>query len=78
MGLRTGLVVGFATGYYMGAKAGHERYEQLNALLGDTRRSEAVDAAFEKAKAVIELGVERARDLTGMSLGAGADGSASR
>ncbi len=30
MGFKTGAVVGFAVGYYLGSKAGRERYEQIN------------------------------------------------
>lgn len=62
MRTRFGLVVGFGAGYYLGAKAGRERYEELNDLLGKVRRSEAYGTATEKAKAVADLGFERARD----------------
>ena len=55
MRFRAGLVVGFGVGYYFGAKAGRQRYVQLH----DWLRGPATD----KAKAVIDLGVERARDL---------------
>jgi membrane protein DedA with SNARE-associated domain len=63
MGLKVGLVVGFAVGYYLGAKAGRERYEQLDRLLRRARNTDIADAAADKAKAVIDLSVERARDL---------------
>ena len=63
MRFRAGLVVGFATGFYAGAMAGRERYEQINGALRRVRRSEAIDAATGKAKAVVDLGVERARDI---------------
>ncbi len=63
MRFRTGLLVGFGTGYYFGAKAGRERFEQLDRVLTKVRESEAIDTAADKAKAVIDLSVERARDL---------------
>ena len=65
MRMRFGLVVGFGAGYYLGAKAGHERYEDINRFLDNVKRSEAYETATQKAKAAVELGVERARDLAG-------------
>ena len=63
MRFRLGLVVGFGAGYYLGAKAGRERYEQLNATIRKIKRSDAFDAATGKAKAVVDLGVERAKEF---------------
>jgi len=60
---RLGVVVGFAIGYYFGARAGRSRYEQMEHWLQRARQSDAAEAATEKAKAVIDLTVERARDL---------------
>jgi hypothetical protein len=34
---RAGLVVGFAVGYYLGARAGRERYEQIEQWLDKVR-----------------------------------------
>ncbi len=48
-------MIGLGVGYYFGAKAGHARYVQLRAWLHGP--------AADKAKAVIDLGMERARDL---------------
>ena len=62
MKFRLGVIVGFAAGYYLGAMAGRQRYEQINRMLRRARRSDAFDTATEKAKAVVDLGVERARD----------------
>jgi hypothetical protein len=51
---RIGLVIGFGVGYYLGTKAGRERYEQLRALVAQTPLS--------KVQAAYELGLERIRD----------------
>jgi hypothetical protein len=63
MRFRAGLIIGFGAGFYVGAMAGRDRYEQINRTLRRAKRSDAFDAAAEKAKAVVDLGVERARDL---------------
>jgi hypothetical protein len=55
--------VGFAAGFYVGAMAGRERYEQINRTLRRVKRSDTFDAATDKAKAVVDLGVERAKDI---------------
>jgi hypothetical protein len=55
------MMVGFGVGYYLGAKAGRERYEQLSATLQKAKRSEVYEEATDKAKAVIDLTVERAK-----------------
>jgi hypothetical protein len=39
MRFRTGLLIGLAVGYYYGAKAGHERFEQIEAWLDSIRRT---------------------------------------
>jgi hypothetical protein len=59
--MRFGLVVGFGVGYYLGAKAGRERYIQINSLLRKARRSEAYQHAIDKAEAVVDLAEERAK-----------------
>lgn len=55
---RLGLVVGFCSGYYLGARAGEDRYKQIRRTLDRIGRSDLVD----KAKAAIDLGVERVRE----------------
>jgi len=64
--MRVGIVVGFAAGYYLGAKAGRERYEQIQRRLRDFRRS----APYEKAQAAVELGIERVRQQAEPLVGA--------
>lgn len=49
-----GIVIGFGVGYYLGAKAGRERYEQLRSLVASSPLS--------KVQAAYELGLERLRD----------------
>ena len=63
MRFRTGVVVGFGFGYYFGAKAGRQRFEQIDRLLHRIGGAQSVDVAAQKARAVLDLGVERARDL---------------
>jgi hypothetical protein len=63
MGFRSGVVVGFAAGFYLGSWAGRERHEQINKTLHRLRQSDAFDAATGKAKAVVDLGKERAKDI---------------
>jgi hypothetical protein len=60
---RLGLVAGLAIGFYLGTMAGRQRYEQINQVLRRIRRSSVIDTATGKAKAVVDLGVERARDV---------------
>jgi len=63
MRFRAGLIAGFAAGYYLGTMAGRERYQQINRLARKIRRSNAFDDVTDKARAVVDLGVERAKDL---------------
>ena len=57
MKFRIGLVLGFAAGYYLGAKAGRARYEQITLRLERLRDSRL----FDRLQAAVELGVERLR-----------------
>lgn len=63
MRFKIGAALGFALGYYLGAKAGRERYEQLNKLVRRASRTELAQTAVDKARALGDLGFERARDL---------------
>ena len=75
MRFRLGIGAGFAAGYYLGAKAGRERYEQLNRTIRKVKRSDAFETATEKAKAVADLGVERAKDVVGDKIGGSNNGN---
>jgi len=74
MRFRLGFVTGMATGYYMGARAGRQRYDQINRVIAKVKRSEAyeevtelakikVEEAAEKAKSAVEEGVDKARSV---------------
>ena len=61
MSMKLGVVVGFAAGYYLGAKAGRERYEELNRWIEKARESgpgqtarDLVDQVGEKAKEAVD------------------------
>ena len=56
---RFGLLIGGAVGYYLGARAGRDRYVQLSRLLQRARETSPVGTAVHKAKAVVDLGRER-------------------
>ena len=74
MRFRLGLVTGFAAGYYLGARAGRQRYDQINRALRKAKRSDAFEVATEKAKTAVEEGVDKARDLVESRMGNGHSG----
>ena len=63
MRFRLGVIIGFGLGYYLGAKAGRERYLQLNNLIKKAKRSDAYEAATSKAKDMVDLTVDAAKDF---------------
>jgi hypothetical protein len=63
MRFRIGLIVGLGVGYYLGTAAGRERHEQINKLIRRVKRTDAYEAATEKAHAAADLAVERTKDL---------------
>jgi hypothetical protein len=62
MRMKVAFGVGLGLGYYLGAKAGRERYEQINRVVRKVKSSDAFQTAEHKAKAAVDLGVERAKD----------------
>lgn len=63
MRFRLGFTLGFGAGYCLGARAGRERYEQITRLVGRAKQSDAYEVAADKARTLVEDGVERAKDL---------------
>lgn len=57
---RTGLLIGFAAGYYLGCRAGRERYDQIRRVLDAV----PVGAVGDKARALGALALERLRQET--------------
>jgi hypothetical protein len=55
---RTAFVSGLAVGYYLGSRAGRERYEQIRAVLDEI----PIGPAVEKAQALVELAVVRIQE----------------
>ena len=53
MRFRTGLILGGAVGYYFGAKAGRQRYEQLTQMLHRVTDSPPVQTAATRIRTTI-------------------------
>lgn len=73
MKFRIGFVIGFGVGYYLGAMSGRERYDQINRIANKVKRSDAFETASDKAKAAVDLGRERAKDLVDRGNGSPAE-----
>jgi hypothetical protein len=54
MRFRLGFVSGFASGYFLGARAGRQRYEQIKDALAKARRSQTVETAADRARDAID------------------------
>jgi hypothetical protein len=54
---RIGLGLGLVVGYYLGSRAGRERYHQINRTIYRLRKAKPL----HKAKAAVDLGRERIR-----------------
>ncbi|MFN2488583.1 MAG: YtxH domain-containing protein [Actinomycetota bacterium] len=61
MRLKLGFLVGFGAGYVLGAKAGHDRYEQLRRLYGNLISSPQFQEASGKAREAVGTGFEQAK-----------------
>ena len=68
-----GLVAGLIAGYYLGARAGEGRAEQLNRAVSYMRQSPvagfAAGVAADKSLALVGLAAERARRLVENRMG---------
>jgi hypothetical protein len=60
---KLGGMLGFAAGFYVGAMAGRQWFDRINKAIGKLAGSGAFGTATGKAKAVVDLGVERAKDV---------------
>jgi len=74
MSFRLGFVIGGGVGYYLGSKAGRQRYDQINRAVRRLKRSDAFETVTDKAKSTLGDGAEKARDLVGSRLGDGENG----
>src|SRR3954464_2798538 len=71
MRMKLAFGVGFGLGSYLGSMAGRERYEQINRVARKVKSSDAFQPAEQKAKAAVDLGVERAKDAVESKTGNG-------
>ncbi len=62
---RTGLIIGGALGYYYGAKAGRERFEQIDAVLARVRRRPAYQRARDQLLGAASTASEVAKAKAG-------------
>ena len=53
MTFKTGVIVGLVLGYYYGAKAGRERYEQIERVLQPIRESDIYLQLTDKARGAV-------------------------
>ena len=65
MKFRTGLLIGGALGYYYGSKAGHERFEQIDAVLARVRRLPAYQSARDQLLGTVAVAGEVAKSKAG-------------
>ena len=66
---KTGLLVGAAIGYVLGAKAGRGRYDQIVDAWGRVSGDERVRDLTAKGRAVVDLAAERVKDTVGERFG---------
>ena len=60
---KVSLLIGFGAGYVLGAKAGTERYDQLQRLYENLLSSRQFRQASGKAKDAVGTGLGQAKDL---------------
>ncbi len=62
MKFRFGMILGFITGYVLGAKAGRARYEQIVRSLGRLMGTEPVQRATERGREYLGNGMTAASE----------------
>lgn len=70
---KTGAMVGFGVGYMQGAKAGRQRYEQIQQKMKKVADSPTVKKAIEPVKPMVNAKIESGKEMMGsvMSKAAG-------
>jgi hypothetical protein len=63
MRFRSGVLVGLAVGYYLGARAGRERYVQIERALTRVRSSNSYQQLVAGAGELTDLVIQRTRTL---------------
>ena len=61
MKFRTGVIIGFAAGYVMGAKAGNERYFQIESLFSSVADNAFVQGVMAKSRDAAGVAGDAAR-----------------
>lgn len=59
MRFSTGLLIGFGAGYYLGSKAGRERYHQIEDVLESVRSTDGYRQLRAKVSDVVDVGSEK-------------------
>lgn len=77
---KTGAILGFGIGYMQGAKAGRQRYEQIQLKIKKVTESPTVKKAIEPVKPVVNARIESGKELMGsvMSKAAGVKSGSSK
>ncbi len=70
---RHGLIVGFALGYYLGAKAGRSRYEQMNAMLDRIRNTQQYLETRTTLSDLFEQGKSMSMEMVDQATGGAVD-----
>jgi hypothetical protein len=63
MRFRLGFITGAGVGYYLGARAGRPRYEQMRQWLGQAKDSDIAHIAADRAHEVAEVAKEKVVDV---------------
>lgn len=63
MRFRNGLLIGLAVGYYFGARAGRERYEEIEAYLRQVRDTPTYRQVRERVLELVDAGTLQAREV---------------